>query len=67
MELTRGNLAISEHEAASRELHLFEKVSVGFYNYVGRFRYVSHEVKKGPDVDGQSRNQLLFRLELVAE
>jgi hypothetical protein len=67
MELSRGNRTIAQHAAAGRELHLFEKVENGFYEYLGRFRYVSHQIKQGPDVDGHNRMQIHFRLELVPE
>ena len=67
MEMARGNRAIMAHEAAGRELHLFEKAGGGTYQYLGQFRYVSHQVRQGPDVDGQSRSQILFRLELLTE
>ncbi len=65
MEMVRGNRAILEHESAGRELHLFEKVESGHYEYQGRFRYISHQVRQGPDVDAQNRSQLIFRLELI--
>ncbi len=55
------------HEADGRELHLFEKVGSGTYEYLGRFRYANHQVKQGPDIDGQSRSQILFHLELLPE
>ena len=67
MEMTRGNRAILEHEAAGRELHLFEKVGSGHYEYVGQFRYMSHQFRQGPDVDGQNRSQLIFRLASLTE
>jgi 5-methylcytosine-specific restriction protein A len=67
MEMARGNRAILEHQAAGRELHLFERVESGFYEYLGRFRYMSHQIRQGPDVDGQNRSQILFRLEVLPE
>jgi 5-methylcytosine-specific restriction protein A len=65
MEMARGNLAIMEHEAKGRELRLFEKVGSGYYEYLGQFRYASHQICRGPDVDGKNRSQILFRLELI--
>jgi 5-methylcytosine-specific restriction protein A len=67
MEMARGNRAVMEHETVGRELHLFEKVESGYYEYLGRFRYVGHQVRQGPDVDGESRSQILFRLELIPD
>ena len=67
MEMTRGNRAIMEHEASGRELHLFEKVQSGFYEYIGQFRYRGHQLKHGPDGDGASRMQIVFTLEPLTE
>ncbi len=66
MELARGNRAISEHECDGRELHLFEKTDrSGYYKHLGQFKYVSHEISQGQDVDGKPRSVILFKLELV--
>jgi 5-methylcytosine-specific restriction protein A len=66
MEMARGNRAIQQHEADRRELHLFEKSDrSGYYRYLGRFRYVSHQVRQGQDTDGDQRSQIVFILELV--
>jgi 5-methylcytosine-specific restriction protein A len=67
MEMARGNRAIMGHESDGRELHLFEKIASGYYEYLGRFRYVCHQIRQGPDVDGQSRSQIFFHLELLPE
>jgi 5-methylcytosine-specific restriction protein A len=67
MEMARGNRAIMMHEFAGRELHLFEKVESGYYQYLGKFRYLNHQFKKGPDVDGHNRSQIIFQLELIPE
>jgi hypothetical protein len=62
----RGNRAIHRHATDGRELHLFEKTDrSGYYRYVGQFRYVSHQLRRGSDVDGDERNQIVFTLELV--
>ncbi len=65
--MIRGDRAILEHESTGRELHLFEKVEKGYYEYLGQFRYDSHKVMQGPDVDGRTRGQILFRLRLLDE
>lgn len=66
MEMARGNRAIQRHAADGRELHLFEKADrSGYYRYLGQFRYVSHQVRRGTDVDGDERSQIVFTLELV--
>lgn len=66
MEMARGNRAIQRHAAAGRELHLFEKTDRGgHYRHLGQFRYVSHQLRRGSDVDGDERSQIVFTLELV--
>ncbi|MCS6851675.1 MAG: hypothetical protein NZ700_10970 [Gemmataceae bacterium] len=47
-------------------MHLFEKTNrSGYYRYLGQFRYVSHQLRRGSDVDGDERTQIVFILELV--
>jgi 5-methylcytosine-specific restriction protein A len=66
MEMARGNRAIQRHAADGRQLHLFEKTDQsGYYRYLGQFRYVSHQVRRGSDVNGGERSQIVFILELV--
>jgi len=65
MELTRGNLAIRDHKANGRGLHLFKKVSSGLYGYVGELEYQSHEVVRGEDLDNKSRKVYRFVLKKI--
>ncbi len=66
MEMARGNRAIQRHAADGRELHLFEKTDrSGFYRYLGQFQYVSHQLRRGSDMDGEERSQIVFTLGLV--
>jgi 5-methylcytosine-specific restriction protein A len=66
MEMARGNRAIRDHEHERRVLHLFEKTDrSSYYKYLGQFRYVSHQLRQGQDVDGDQRSQIVFKLELV--
>ena len=66
--MARGNRAIRDHQSDGRELHLFEKSDQsGYYTYLGQFRYVSHQVRQGEDLDGDQRSQIVFKLELVQE
>jgi 5-methylcytosine-specific restriction protein A len=67
MEMVRGNRAIQRHEEDCRELHLFEKSDKdGYYRYVGQFRYVSHQLQKGNDADGDQRSKIVFIIELIS-
>jgi 5-methylcytosine-specific restriction enzyme A len=66
MEMARGNRAIQRHVADGREMHLFEKSDrSGYYRYLGQFRYIHHQLRRGSDVDGDERSQIMFTLELV--
>ena len=68
MEMARGNRSIRNHEVDGRELHLFEKTDRrGYYRYLGRFRYVSHEIRRGQDTEGNDRSQIMFTLKLTEE
>jgi 5-methylcytosine-specific restriction protein A len=68
MEMARGNRAIRDHAAGGRELHLFQKTDrKGYYTYLGQFRYVSHQVRRGADAGGDDRSQIVFTLELVEQ
>lgn len=62
MQMKRGNKAILNHFADKQELHLFKKVSPGYYKYVGQFVYDSHDIIQGKDVEGKTRKIIQFKL-----
>ena len=62
MEMKRGNRAILNHDEDDRALHLFSKISSGYYEYLGRFVYVSHKFEPGLDKGGNTREMIQFRL-----
>jgi 5-methylcytosine-specific restriction enzyme A len=62
MTFTRGNKAIRDHEENGKDLHLFQQSSVGHVEYIGQFRYQSHDFRDGPDSGGQIRKQIIFEL-----
>lgn len=63
MQMLRGNLAIRDHVTNGKELHLFEKVSNGRYQYVGEMEYVEHEIEERVvDTDGHTRKAIVFTL-----
>jgi len=65
MKMTRGNLAIQNHQEDGRALHLFKKVSLGYYEYVGPFEYLRHEISEGFDAQQQKRDAIRFFLRKV--
>lgn len=63
MQLTKGNLAITNHARDGRALHVFESLgkSKG-QKYVGEFTYVNHSFKHGKDREGNQRRIIVFHL-----
>lgn len=63
MQLTKGNLSITNHARDGRALHVFESLgkSKG-QKYVGEFTYVNHSFQRGPDRDGHDRQIIVFHL-----
>ena len=61
MEMARGNRAIRDHGTDGRELHLFQKTErKGYYEYLGRFRYVAHHVRRGPRWRGGAESDRVY-------
>ena len=63
MTLTRGNRAIAEHAEDGRALHVFKSLGKGNGNtYLGEFSCADFFTRTQPDVEGQERTALVFRL-----
>lgn len=63
MTLTRGNRAIAAHAEDGRALHLFKTLGKGNGNaYVGEFACADMFERIQPDVTGQPRTAIVFRL-----
>nr|WP_242483006.1 hypothetical protein [Pseudomonas sp. TH10] len=63
MTLTRGNRAIAAHAEDGRALHLFKTLGKGNGNaYVGEFACADMVERIQPDVTGQPRTAIVFRL-----
>ncbi len=63
MTLTRGNRAIAEHAEDGRALYLFKSLGKGNgYAYAGEFSCADLFTRSQPDLDGQQRAALVFRL-----
>ena len=65
MELTRGNRAIAEHLEAGETLHLFENTGNGRVRYKGEFRYENSCWDEAPDIDGNQRSVIIFKISPV--
>jgi 5-methylcytosine-specific restriction protein A len=63
MQFVRGNLAIREHVADGRDLHLFESRGKGEgCRYLGRFDCAGSKYGRAPDTSGQDRQVIVFHL-----
>jgi 5-methylcytosine-specific restriction protein A len=63
MTLIRGNRAIAEHAEDGRALHLFKSLGKGKgYEYMGEFSCADIIERSQPDVKGQDRTAIVFRL-----
>jgi 5-methylcytosine-specific restriction enzyme A len=65
MELVRGNLAIKNHRIDGRQLHLFQQVSSGKYQYIGEFEFIEHQIISGEDTDQSKRKMIVFKLRKI--
>ena len=65
MELARGNLAIAEHLETGKALHLFENIGNRRVRYIGEFRCESFRWDEAPDMDGNQRSVIIFKLSPV--
>ncbi|MCY1428154.1 hypothetical protein D9M71_440270 [compost metagenome] len=63
MTLTGGNLAIANHAANGKALHLFKALGKGKgQRYIGEFACAGYSWARGPDREGNDRKVLVFRL-----
>ena len=63
MQITKGNLSITNHARDGRALHVFESLGKGKgQKYVGEFTYVNHSYQRGPDREGNDRRIIVFHL-----
>lgn len=61
-QLIKGNAAIANHAATGRDIHLFKCVATGHVQYVGKMVCGGFTTWLAPDVDGATRNVLIFHL-----
>lgn len=65
MEMTRGNAAVRHHEAAGKQLHLFEYVKKAHVRYIGEAQCVGYHIEERPDRNETTRNAIIFHLALL--
>lgn len=67
MKFVRGNMAVRDHSARGKALHLFRTIGKGKgQKYLGEFVYHGHDWVRSSDVDGVERDAIIFRLVPVA-
>ena len=64
MKMTKGNLAIRDHQKNRKEIYLFEKFLSG-YRFVGLCNYIDNRIEKLKDRNGELRDAIVFRLDIV--
>ena len=63
MAFVRGNLAIRDHAANGKDLLLFEALGKRRgVRFMGNFACVSWDTEEGPDVEGNTREVIVFHL-----
>ena len=67
MAFVRGNRAIRDHAENGKDLHLFEYVSGGLVEYRGQMVVTGHDMRRGPDRNGNERDVIVFELVRVDE
>ena len=65
MRMTKGNLAIHDHQKNNKEILLFESTSRGFVRFLGYCNYVFHHIAERPDRNGELRDAIVFHLDIV--
>jgi len=63
MAFTHGNQAIAEHVSSGEDILLFSKVQRdGTLRFEGQFVCAGHRIVDAPDIHGQLRKAIVFRL-----
>ena len=65
MQMKGGNRAIAEHARTGESLHLFEYVKIGHVRYKGEFHCEGFHYQEALDVDGNSRQAIVFELRQI--
>ncbi len=65
MEMTKGNLAIYEHERRNKKLLLFEYVKIAHVRFLGEALYISYHIEDRLDVNDKIRKVFIFHLALI--
>ncbi|USK71257.1 helix-turn-helix domain-containing protein [Peribacillus asahii] len=64
-KLTSGNLRLYEAEISGQLVHVFQKLGVDQYIFLGMFQVISHHTEKQPDTSGEIRDVFIFELKPI--
>ncbi|EHN67946.1 HNH endonuclease [Aliivibrio fischeri] len=67
MQMTKGNLAILNHQKNGKEILLFESVSTGYVRFCGICSYVTHHIEQRLDKNSMLRDAFIFHLEIDSQ
>ncbi|MGP9517983.1 HNH endonuclease [Psychrobacter sp. AOP7-C1-14] len=65
MKMSKGNLAIRDHQKNNKEILLFEYTSRGYVRLLGTCNYIFHHTEERPDRNGNLREAIIFHLDIV--
>lgn len=64
MTMTKGNLAIRDHQEMGKTIYLFEYVRRGIVRYIGEASYLGHHTEQRPDIKRTLRDAIIFELSI---
>jgi 5-methylcytosine-specific restriction protein A len=67
MIMSKGNLAIRDHQQNSKEILLFEASSKGMVSFVGNCNYITHHTEARSDKNGEKRAAFIFHLDIIPQ
>lgn len=67
MVMSKGNLAIRDHQKNNKEILLFEAASQGMVRFVGNCNYIAHHTEERPDKHSEPRAAFIFHLDIIPQ
>ncbi|GIC77534.1 HNH endonuclease signature motif containing protein [Moritella sp. F3] len=67
MIMSKGNLAIRDHQKNNKEILLFEAASQGMVRFVGNCNFIIHHTEERPDKNSEQRAAFIFHLDIVPQ
>ncbi|XQW85683.1 HNH endonuclease [Thalassotalea piscium] len=67
MVMSKGNLAIRDHQNNNKDILLFEAASQGMVRFVGSCNYITHHIEERPDKNSEQRSAFIFHLDIIPQ